>query len=156
MLAAYHHHLHELAHMIVRAKAANPTLLVVWRQTTHQLLLDDAGAPELSLAASLREGAKLCGLGNRSKQLRLQPRAYPGTHPSAITALNAAAREILPNPYLSQPLPLPLPLPLALTLPLTLPLGARDPISARRDHLGGARTHDPQVTGLGLGLGVRG
>ena len=55
MLAAYRHHLHELAHMIVRAKAANPTLLVVWRQTTHQLLLDDAGAPELSLAASLRE-----------------------------------------------------------------------------------------------------
>ena len=95
VLAAYRHHLHELAHMLARAKAANPTLLVVWRQTTHQLLLDDAGAPELSLAASLREGAKLCGLGNRSKQLRLQPRAYPGTHPSAITALNAAAREIL-------------------------------------------------------------
>ena len=89
VLAAYRFHLHELAHMVARAQAANPTLLVVWRQTTHQLLLDDAGSPEVSLAASRRAGASLCGLGKG------QPRAYPGTHPSAIAALNAAAREIL-------------------------------------------------------------
>ena len=94
-LAAYRYHLHELAHIVARAQAANPTLLVVWRQTTHQLLLDDAGSPEVSLATSRRAGAILCGLGNRTAFTRLQPRAYPGTHPSAITALNTAAREIL-------------------------------------------------------------
>lgn len=95
-LAAYRHHLRELAHIVARAQAANPTLLVVWRQTTHQLLLDDAGSPDRSLKASQHVGAGLCGLGKTACVfLFCKPRAFPGTHPLAIAALNAAAREIL-------------------------------------------------------------
>ena len=80
-LSAYRHHIRLLAHIIARVQAVNPTVQFVWRQTTHQLLLEDA--------KSLKAGASLCGLAAG------RARAFPGTNPLAIRALNEAARSAL-------------------------------------------------------------
>jgi len=79
-LSAYRHHIRLLAHIIARVQAVNPSVQFVWRQTTHQLLLEDA---------TLKAGASLCGLAAG------RARAFPGTNPLVIRALNEAARSTL-------------------------------------------------------------
>ena len=76
-LTAYRSNLRALAKLV--EQAANTTTRFVWRQTTHQILIDTPpGTPQT---------AKLRGY-------HCAFRAYPGTHPLVISAENDAARAI--------------------------------------------------------------
>ena len=87
-LAAYRSNLRKLAALLAAVRAANPTVHFVWRQTTHQLLVNEKQRGTGSEAAQ-RVLAQAAGQDSCST------RAYPGTHPNVIDALNDAAREIM-------------------------------------------------------------
>ena len=92
-MAAYEEHLCEVVELMKRVRAANPTILFIWRTMTHQLLTADS---EKALGRRRKTVAVEFGRGKEMGFAACKARGHiPGTLPALVSSLNTKAIEVM-------------------------------------------------------------